>query len=411
MRLLSSLVGPVVLGLAGLALAPSTTAQERALVLRGAEVHPVAGPVIPSGVVVIAGGKILAVGDSDLTVPEGARVVDCKGLVVTPGLIDAATTLGVTENDENEQADEITPQVHVLDAVDPTDPAFERARRAGVTAVQINPGNRNVIGGLGAVLKTAGETVREMLVEDETCLKVALGSEPSAGNMPIRGGAPVSIYFRRPTTRMGVVWMVRKAFYDAKAYRERKTVPGAENPPPDPRMEVLVRALEGKLSVRTLARAEQDIRTALRLAREFGYSTVIEEATEAYKVADEVARAKARLVYGAPSVVGNRGDGAEARLHTLSLLASKGVRFAIATGYEVGALDLAREAMFAVRAGLPVERALEAVTRVPAEILGVDDRLGTLEPGKDADLVAWSGPLFDPTTFAKTVYINGEEVQ
>lgn len=397
---------------AALAIVPAAIAQERTLVLRGAEVHPVSRPVIPSGIVVIGGGKILAVGGPDLTVPEGARVIDCKGLVVTPGLIDAATTLGVGDTDENEQAEEVTPNLHVLDAVDPTDPAFERARRAGVTAVQVNPGNRNVIGGLGAVLKTKGDTVPDMLVKDETCLKVAMGSEPSAGNMPIRGGAPVSIYFRRPTTRMGVVWMVRKAFYDAKAYQERKTVPGDDGPPPpDPRMEVLVRALEGKLSVRTLARAEQDIRTALRLAEEFGYSTVLEEATEAYKVADEVARAKARLVYGAPSVLGNRGDGAEARLHTLSLLAEKGVRFAIATGYEVGALDLAHEAMFAVRAGLPVEHALEAVTRVPAEILGVDDRLGTLEPGKDADLVLWSGPLFHPTTFAKTVYINGEEVQ
>ena len=138
--------------------------------------------------------------------------------------------LGVSERDQNEQGDEITPQMRILDAIEPYDKAFARARRSGVTTVQVSPGNRNVIGGLGAVLKTVGQSVADMLLREDSCLRVAMGSEPSSGNRAIRGGTPDSIYYRRPTTRMGVVWEVRKAFYDAQAYREEKTVGVAADP-------------------------------------------------------------------------------------------------------------------------------------------------------------------------------------
>jgi len=386
-------------------------AQERVTVLRGARVLPVSGPAIESGVVVIAGGKVQVVGGADTAVPDGATVVDCSGTVITPGLVDAGTVLGVRPTDLNEQGDEITPQVHILDAIDPEDPRFEQALRSGVTTAQVSPGNRNVIGGLGAVVKTHGLTVRDMLVRDESGLRLTMGGEPSDGNRAIRGDTPNSMYYRRPTTRMGVVWEARKAFFDAQAYLEQKTVPDAppENGTTDPGLEVLVRALRGDLVVRTTARQEQDIRAALRLADEFGYVTQIDEATEAWRVVDELVEREVPVLFAAPSR--ERGvDGAEVRYHTLRLLADRGVPVAICTGASAGALDLVHEAMFAVRYGLSAEAALQAVTATPARLLGVDDRVGTLAPGKDADLVLWSGDPFDPSTAVVAVFVAGTRV-
>jgi len=402
---------PLPLILAFAALAPATTGQETITVLKGAKVYPVSRPAIEDGVVVLAGGVIQVVGDRDTSIPQNANVIDCTGLVITPGLIDAATTLGVSSTDANEQSDEVTPHMHIVDAIDPADKAFGRALHGGVTTVQVSPGGRNVIGGLGAVLKTHGDTVADMLMRDEASLTVTMGSEPSSGNRAIRGGTPTGLYYRRPTTRMGVVWELRKAMYDAQAYREEKTLGDSEAPPvEDPGMEVLLRALDKKLQVRTSAMAEQDIRTALRLAEEFGYDTVLEEVTEAYQVADALAEAKVKVIFGAPSAEVGR-DGARPKMHTLNLLAERSVPFAIASGRLVGTEDLAREAMFAMRHGLDRARALASVTIIPAEILGVSDRVGSLAAGKDADLVLWTGEPFGALTTAEAVYVRGEKVK
>lgn len=390
------------------AVAPAT-AQEKVTVLRGARVLPVAAAPIDDGIVVMANGKIVAVGAAGTRVPDGAVEVDCTGKVITPGLVDAGTTLGVRPSDLNEQGDEITPHLHVLDALDPTDVRLKRALRGGVTTIQVNPGNRNVIGGLGAVVKTHGDTVERMLLKNESGLRLAMGSEPSSGNRAIRGGTPVGMYYRRPTTRMGVVWEARKAFYDAKEYQQQKTVPdGApENAGFDPGMEVLVRALQGDVIVRTTARAEQDIRTALRLAEEFGYRTLVEEATEAWRVADELAAAGIPVLVAAPSRL-SAADGADVRFDTINRLAAHDVPFAICTGADGGAQNLVHEAMFAVRHGLAPDLALRAVTLDAARLIGVEDRVGSLAAGRDADVVVWSGDPLDPTTAVVTVYVGGE---
>ena len=399
----------------GVAITPLTaTAQDAAegvVVLQGARIHPVSADPIDDGIVVISGGKIVAAGGADTPIPAGARILDCAGAVITPGLVDAGTTLGVARNDLNEQGEEVTPQVRIVDAIDPASDDFVEARRHGVTTAQINPGNRNVIGGLGAVVKTAGDTVGEMLVRDDSGLRLTMGGEPSSGNRAIRGGTPVGIYYRRPTTRMGVVWEARKAFYDAMAYMEQKTDPNAppEAQRADPAMEILSQALKKELIVRTTARAEQDIRTALRLAEEFGYRTLVEEATEAWRVIDELVEAGVTVLLSAPSRM-NAPDGADVRYHTVRLLAERGVPFAICTGADGGTLPLVQEAMFAVRYGLDPDTALAAVTLRAAEILGIDDRVGSLRAGRDADLVIWTGDPFDPTTRVRAVYVGGREV-
>ncbi len=389
----------------------AATAQDTPVVLTGGRVLPVDRPPIDPGVVIMHRGTITAVGEANMPVPPDSESIDCTGKVITPGLVDAATSLGLSSEDANEQGDEVTPHVRVLDAIDPADPRFARARRAGVTTAQVSPGNRNVVGGLGCVIKTAGDHVAGMLVRDASCLRVAMGGEPSAGNRAIRFGTPNSIYYRRPTTRMGVVWAVRKAFYDAQSYREQQTNNVVDGPSMvDPAMDVLVEVLDRKMHVRTTARAEQDIRTALRLAAEFGYETVIEEATEAYLVTDELAAAGVTLVLAGLGLESGR-DGAEPRYHTAAQLAAAGVPFAIATGSSLGDAALVQEAMFAMRNGLSADQALAATTAVPAAVLGVADQLGTLTVGKAADVVVWNGSPFAPTTTATRVFIDGKEVQ
>jgi imidazolonepropionase-like amidohydrolase len=394
----------------GAAEAPSPGTGDRPLVLHGARIIPVVGEPIASGTIVIARGRIVSISDTPFSGENvDADVVDASGKWITPGLVDANTSLGLSENDLNEQGDEVTPHVSVLDAIDPADPAFARVRRGGVTTVQINPGNRNVFGGRGAVVKTAGATLDRMVVKDESGVRLTFGREPARGNTTFPGAG---MTFRRPTTRMGMIWEARKAFYDAAEYRE--TASDGEPRQRDRALETLVRALDGELVVHSTARAEQDLRSALRLAEEFGYSTLIEEGTEAWRVLDELKAADSRVLFSSPSAEqltgGGSGDGAEPRWSTLALLAEAGVPFAICTGADPTDLGLAQEATFAVRNGLDRATALAAITIEPARILGIEDRVGSLATGRDADVVIWSGDPFSPTSRVEAVYIEGRLV-
>ncbi|MBL8747945.1 MAG: amidohydrolase family protein [Planctomycetes bacterium] len=390
----------------------AATAQERTTVFTGARILPAGRPAIENGVLVVAGGKIQAIGGSSLPRPDGATTVDCSGRTITPGLIDASFRGGADPADLNEQSDEVTPHLRVLDSLDPEDRSFERARAGGVTTVHVMPGTRNVIGGLGCVVKTWGTDPATMVLNAEASLRIVMGTEPSMGNRAIRGGSVDSMYYRRPTTRMGVVWEARKAFFDAK--QEPETVPGQAPPAANPGREVLKRVLRGSLTAYTTARSEQDIRTALRIAAEFGYQTVIDDAQDAYLVADELAAAKVMVLLGAPSaptVAGTAGaDGSDPRFATVRILAERGIPFVVTTGSNLSALDLVREAMFAARNGLDPAKALDAVTILPARLLGIDQRTGSLDVGKDADFVVWSHDPLDPAAVAESVFIDGNSV-
>ena len=391
------------------AFCPLATAQDTPTVYRGATIYPGDGPPIENGVLITAQGRIQTVGGASTAIPEGAEIIDVSNRVITPGLIDAAWAGGVASNDRNEQAEEVTPAMNILDSLDPQARSFQRARADGVTSVHVMPGTRNVIGGLSAVIKTAGSSASDMLVRDEATLRIVLGAEPSGGNRAIRGGRIESIYYRRPTTRMGVVWAVRSSFYDAKDHMAKTVADG--DGPPDPGMAVLANVLRGELTAVTTARSEQDLRTALRLADEFGYRTVLDEAQDAHYVIDELQDASVWVMVGAPSAetVGGGGsrDGARPRYSTLRKLAAADIPFVITTGTNSNALSLAQEAMFAVRYGLDPEEALAAITSRPAQLLGVDDRVGSLKPGLDADFVIWSKDPFDPTSRPLTVLVDG----
>ncbi|MEC8652631.1 MAG: amidohydrolase family protein, partial [Planctomycetota bacterium] len=296
---------------------------------------------------------------------------------------------------------------------DPEDPLLRRARRDGVTAAHVMPGTQNVIGGLGCVVKTSGADPDAMVIKQDASMRIVMGSEPSARNRAPRGGRVESMYYRRPTTRMGVIWAVRRAFFDAQEAMQ-KTQGAPDQGPPAPGIEVLTRVLQGKLTAVTTARSEQDLRTALRIAEEFGYQTVIDEAQDAYMVADELVAQQATVMLGAPSAtsIGGGGgrDGAAPRSGTVRALANKGVKFVITTGTNTQRLPLIREAMFAARNGLGPQQALDAITIEPAKLLGVDDRIGSLAAGKDADFVIWSQDPLDPAAVAESVYIDGKPV-
>lgn len=385
--------------------ADGVTAYTHATILPGGQ------PALTDGTLIVSGDKILAVGGASLPVPEGATVVDCTGKTITPGLIDASFVGTSRGQDLNEQSDEVTPHLRIVDSLDPEDPVFLRARRNGVTAVHVMPGTQNVIGGLGCVVKTHGRSPSKMLLKADASLRITLGADPSRGNRSIGGGRIESMYYRRPTSRMGVIWEVRRAFYDAKEALQQTQ--GAPNPtPPSPGTEVLTQVLQGKLTAVTTARSEQDLRTALRIAEEFGYETVIDEAQDAYLVADELADKKATVMLGAPSALEESGsrDGASPRSGTVRVLAERGVTFVITTGTNTEALPLVREAMFAERFGLGPAKALDAVTIEPAKLLGVADRTGSLAKGKDADFVIWSHDPLDPAAVAESVHIDGISV-
>lgn len=397
---------------AALALAFPIAAQDGTIAFKGARILPGGKPAIAQGVLIVSGGKVLAVGGPSTSIPSGATVVDCAGKTITPGLVDASFAGAMDENDSNEQGEEVTPGLRALDSLDLHTDAVRKARRNGVTSVHAMPGTKNVIGGIGCVVKTIDGATGPILLADDASLRITMGAEPSMGNRAIRGGRVDSMYYRRPTTRMGVVWEVRKAFYDAKAALERTQADGPAGD--DAATAVLTKVLQGKLVAYTTARSEQDIRTALRLADEFGYKTVLDEAQDAYYLVDEIAAAKVAVLLGAPSaedVAGRAGaDGASPRFSTIALLAHKKVPFVVTTGTNTAALDLVREAMFAVRFGLTPEQALDAVTIRPAQLLGIDNRVGSLAAGKDADFVVWSHDPLDPAAVAESVHIDGISV-
>ena len=408
------MIRPLLACTLSLALASTAASQQDVTAFTNATVLPGGAPAMRQATMIVAGGKVVALGSADaVEIPVGAVVVDCSGKTITPGLIDASFMTSVTANDANEQSDEVTPHLRILDSLDPEDPMMRRARSGGVTTVHVMPGTQNVIGGLGCVVKTHGSDPDQMVVKQDATMRIVMGSEPSNRNRAIRGGRIESMYYRRPTTRMGVVWAVRRAFFDAQEAMQ-KTQGAPDQGPPSPGIEVLTQVLQGKMTAVTTARSEQDLRTALRIADEFGYQTVIDEAQDAYMVADELAERKATVMLGAPSAtdVGGGGgrDGAAPRSGTVRALADKGVKFVITTGTNTRRLPLVREAMFAARNGLGPQQALDAITIEPAKLLGVDDRIGSLAKGKDADFVIWSNDPLDPAAVAESVHIDGKPV-
>ncbi len=344
-----------------------------------------------SGSILIEGTKIAALGEH-LEAPPEARVIEAAGCWVLPGFIDAHCHVGIGEeiyreegDDLNEVSDPLTPEARAIDGINPEDKGFQDARLGGVTTVFSSPGSGNVIGGTGVVLKTAGKVVDKMLLREPAGLKVAFGENPKF----VYGEQK-----KMPMTRMGIASLLRQALVDAQTYKE-KMVLGESDPEQKPErdlgLEVLNLVLARKIPLRAHAHRTDDIMTAIRIAREFKTDLVIEHCTEGHKIAEELAE------YGYPVIVGpsliNRAkvELKDKTFKTAGILAKAGLKVALMTDHSVTPIEhLPLCAALAVKDGMSEEDALKAITINAAEILGVADRVGSLEVGKDADIVIWS---------------------
>lgn len=368
-----------------------------------AHVHPVSSPAF-DGTVVIEGGRITALG-ADVQAPEGAEVIDAGGSWLLPGFVDAHVHLGVHEegegwagNDTNEMTDPVMAAARALDAINPMEIGFDDAICGGVTAVNVNPGSGNPIGGLTVALRTHGRVVDDMVLREPSGLKAALGENPKR----VYGEQK-----KTPSTRLGTAYTIRRAFATARAWMQKDP----SDRDPDLVSQALSRVLAREIPWRQHSHRADDIATALRIAQEFDFELVLDHGTESYLIADRVAAAGVPVLYG-PLIVSR--SKVEVRHRTPAapgILARAGVKVSIITDHPVVPIDfLATQASLAEREGMDHDEALRAITLNPAEVMGVADRIGSIEQGKDADLVLWEGDPLDVRNRTLRVWQASREV-
>ena len=379
--------------------------------LENAAVWTMAGRDYERGCILIDGGKIAAVGEG-LTPPAGAERIDLGGRIVMPGMIDAHCHIGVFGEgtgfyllDGNENTDPATPHIRGLDAVNPQDMAFVEALEGGVTTVCTGPGSTNVIGGTFAILKTYGQSADEMALVPDAALKVALGENPKR----VYGAMK-----KTPYTRMGNAAVLREALVRAQEYQRRLDAAArGEGEPPerDFVLENLVRALRRELPLKIHAHRADDILTAMRIVREFGLRCTLDHCTEGYKITEQLRRFGAGALVGPMILDRCKVELGDSRTDNVVRIAQAGVPFCIVTDSPcVNVKHLYVQAGCAVSMGLDRAEALRAVTIYPARLLGIDGRVGSIEPGKDADLVILTGDLFDMESRIAATMIDGKVV-
>ena len=402
--------------------AASAGAQARAIAIRGGTVMPVDGAPIPNGTVVMRGGKIVAVG-ANVPIPSGAEVIDARGKYVLPGLVDAMTSLGIGNSDMNEASDPVTPQLRVFEAFNPFGTfgsgkagalRMPESLSGGVTSMYIAPADAALIGGQGAVVKTAGATLDGMVVRDPAAIDMTLGEPPKKA---------AAARQRDPATRMAEVAMIRQALVRAQEYARNK---GANpNLARDLGMEALGRLLRREIPARVQANNPTDIRSAMALAKEFDFELVIDGGASARVYMDTLAARKIPVIIGQVShpyvsneEIPDKSEYPPVDETTPSQLIAGGVKTAIASfSRAFGTLAPAGsskwillDAAIAAGYGLSEQEVLRAVTLTPAEILGVAARVGSLTVGKDADVIVLDGSPLSIRTWVERVYVNGELV-
>lgn len=381
------------------------------IALINARINTVVNGIIENGTILIEDGVIKAI-DKDVEIPADASIIDCINTWVTPGLIDAHTHLGVLEetigwagDDVNEMTNPSTPHVRALDGINPQEIGFIDAYTGGVTTVQIMPGSGNVIGGEMSIVKTYGRVVEEIVVKELSGLKIALGENPKR----VYGDKK-----QLPSTRMGTAAVLRESFTKAKNYLnklEEGKSDSAKIPEIDLEMETLVKALRREIPVRAHAHRADDIMTAIRIAEEFNLDLTLEHCTEGHKIADIIAAKGYRAAVGPTLSNRSKIELGDKGWHTLVELEKANVPVSIITDHPIIPTEyLIVTAAIAVREGLTEQAAWEAITINPAKHLGIDHKVGSLEVGKDADIVVWSGDPFEYKTKVEMTIINGKIV-
>lgn len=363
---------------------------------------------LENGQVLIRDGKIAAAG-TDLDAPE-ARVLDARGGYVLPGLIDAHCHIGIYEtaigfpgDDGNETSEPVTPQLHAVDGICPTDPEYGVAVRSGVTTVATGPGSSNPIAGDFVAMKTWGRTVDEMVLRSPLAMKMAFGENPK--NSFGRNG-------RMPVTRMATASLIRDALYRAKEYAEKKDrAQGdpAKMPGYDCKLEALEPVVRRRLPVKAHCHRAEDIMTVLRLAKELDLRVTLDHCTEGYLIADEIAGSGFPAILGPLGGFPQKPEVARQSLEAAGILHRAGVKVAVMTDLPANHLWYLPIAVgMCVGAGLPEEEGFRTITSSAAEILGIEDRVGSLEAGKDGDVAVFSGnPIRDLWCRCTAVVVDG----
>ena len=381
------------------------------LLIRNGHIKPIDRPDF-IGDVLLDGGKIVALGEH-IDAP-GAEVFDASGLLVTPGFIDAHTHIGLDEEamrwegaDYNEMSDPVTPDMRGIDGINPMDEAFESAVQAGATAAMTGPGSANVIGGTFVAIKLRGTDVSDMILKDPAAMKAAFGENPK-GCYGQQGR-------KKPVTRMGVAALLRDELWKARRYQEEIRAAekdGGEKRPFDPALEALLPVIRGEIPLKCHAHRADDILTVIRIAQELDIRVTLDHCTEGHLIIPQLQRA------GWPVLVGpSLGHKSKIELknkswETPGILARAGCRVSIITDSPVTIQSHLRLcAALAIKSGMDRFDALKAITINPANHIGVQDRVGSLEPGKDADFILTDGCIFEIQTEIVATYIEGVKVE
>ena len=379
------------------------------LLIQNGYIKPMVGQDIENGCVLIDDdGKILEVG-KNITAPAGADVIDAAGRLVTPGCIDAHSHIGMWNEcmkwegaDGNESSDPLTPHLRAIDSINPIDEAFENAIRGGVTAACTGPGSANVVGGTFAAIKLYGKRIDNMIIKFPAAMKCAFGENPKG----VYGKSG-----KAPKTRMATAALLRELLFKTKRYWEDKE--NGKNPAFDMKLEAMLPVIKGEIPLKAHAHRADDILTSIRIAKEFGVNLTLDHCTDGALIADELAKEGYPAFVG-PTPFGNKSkiELSNKSLETVSVLHNAGVQVSIITDSPVITQEnLPLCAAMAVTAGLDAEVAWKAITINPATSLGISDRVGSLECGKDADIVIWtSNPMTTVGAKAYMTLIDGKIV-
>lgn len=378
------------------------------MVIINGKIFPMEGENIANGFVRVHESKIAALGDmSDYQKIKGEEVLDVQGAWAFPGLIESHAHIGITEekwgtigDDCNEETLPVTPTLRAIDAVNPMDPAFHDAIGAGITSVMVGPGSANVVGGQFVFMKTQGRCIDNMIVKSPAAMKVAFGENPKTnyGNKD-----------QLPSTRMGIAALLRKTLYEAVQYKTDKE--SGKLTQTDFEMEPWIPVLNREIPLKAHAHRTDDILTAIRIAEEFQVDITIDHGTESHLIADEVKASGFPVIVGPDLTARSKIEVKNMDFKTNKILHDAGVLFSITTDHPVSLIQyLPLCAGLAVKHGLPVEEGLKAITINAARICRVDDRVGSLKKGKDADIAIFSGNPLE--VFTETLYtiIDGQVI-
>lgn len=384
------------------------------MLIINAKINTIEAGVINSGFILIGEGKILDMGEMSGVVPKDDDVIDLKGKSLYPGFIDAHTHIGIFEDglgfegdDINEMSDPITPELRAIDAVNPLDRCFTEAVKAGVTTVLTGPGSSNPIAGQIVAMKTCGNRMDDMIIMSPVAIKFALGENPKG------------VYHEKdksPYTRMATAALIRECLFKAKRYLSdlKKYENDPENfdlPEYDAKCESLIPLLEKKISAHFHAHRADDIFTAIRISKEFDIHYVIVHATEGHLICEELLGEKAKVFSGPFLSERSKPELANLTPESPGIMSRAGIQVSIITDHSVIPIQyLTLCAALAVREGMDYNQALRAITINPAIACGIDDKVGSIAVGKDADFSVFESDPLDFKSKPSMVFINGKLV-